>query len=52
MMKLEDSEFIKELKKFKYHQEWYNGDGTKEIAFFMKPRQWTEFRNKFNKDEK
>lgn len=47
-----DSAFIKELKKYKNHGGWQSPTGAKEIAFFMSPKQWTEFRKKFNEDGK
>jgi hypothetical protein len=46
---MKDSEFIKELKKYKYKKnDWQSPNGGKEIVFFMTPKQWTEFRKKFN----
>ncbi len=46
---MKDSRFISELKKYKYKGDgWQSPTGAKEIAFFMSPKQWTEFRRKFN----
>jgi len=49
-----DSEFIKELKKYKCpaNQGWQSETGAKCIEFTMSPKQWTEFRKKFNGDAK
>ena len=50
---MKDSEFIKELKKYKCpdSEHWENENGARAIVFFMSPKQWTEFRKKFNNDQ-
>ncbi|MFA5300250.1 MAG: hypothetical protein WC389_18840 [Lutibacter sp.] len=50
---MKDSEFIKELKKYKYPgDDWQSPTGAREIAFFMTTKQWTDFRKKFNEVSK
>ena len=50
---MKDSNFIKELKKYKRPEKecWGNANGARAIVFFMSPKEWTEFRRKFNTEE-